>query len=403
MALAGVVVSCLIFPNSLKTTSVVSLAVALFCAITRVKTDVGLILILKFWIMASLVTMFYVLIGAFKGAPTEAAIQVLLIYIVFPIVWIFVIKVFLQEVPLDFAVKGLIAVGVLACLSVFFFYYAFLSYGPESVEFFIEVPNVDVGTEGYIAATMYVFGSLIFIVGGYVASFSLLSGRKKSVLLLSLFIFVALISGRGALLLSVLIGLLLNAFVVGVNFKQRRDTNLSRDALWFFFACALVFVALDYFDLKLEQIVDPLIEKVSSVGGAGRKEQFIALINGIGESAGLGAGHGIGVDYRVNDLYPWRYEMVWAASVFRVGFIGAVIYAAPFVLVVIVGLRRLLKGTLSGDEMFVFGGFVSAFIASNTNPYIEALVFQWMFIFPVLYFIGNGEHFLWRKGPLLQH
>jgi len=391
LALLGVVVSCLIFPNSLKITAAISIAVAFLCAVTRVKTDASLVLILKFWIAASLVTLLFLLVGVVKGAPTEAAIQVLLIYIAFPLAWIIVIKFFLEEVRLEHAVSGLILVGVLACLSVFYFYYAFLNYGPESVEFFIEAPTVDVGTEGYIAATMHVFGSLIFIVGGYVASFSLLTGRRKSALLLSLFVLVALISGRAALILAVFVGFLLNAIVVGIYARQIGISNVLRDALSLAFACVVIFIVLGYADLQLEQLMDPLIEKLFFMGGDARNEQFIALMNGVKENAGLGSGHGIGVAHRASEIYPWRYEMVWAASVFRVGVIGAFIYSAPFVLVLALGLLRLLKRKLDEDEMFIFGGFVSAFVASNTNPYIEALVFQWMFIYPMLYFAGNEK------------
>lgn len=392
LALFGVVISCLIFPNSLKLISAISLAVGFLCAITRVRIDTGLILVLKLWFMTSLVTLFYIFVGLANGATTEAALQVLLIYIIFPFVWIFVIKLLLEVVPLDLAVKGLISVGVLGCLSVFFFYYSFLNNGPESVEFFIEVPNVDVGEEGNIAATMYVFGTLIFIIGGYISSFSSLTGGKKSTWLLSLFVFVALVSGRSALILAVLIGFIINAIVTGINFKRTRHSNFLRDTLWVVFSCVLVFVALNYFDLQFERIISLPIEKIAAMGGEGRNQQLFALIDGVGDTAGLGSGHGIGVDYKVSDIYPWRYEMVWVASVFRVGFIGAMVYSAPFILVIVLGFRRMLKKALDENEIFVFGGFISAFIASNTNPYIEALVFQWMFILPVLYFTRKGGH-----------
>jgi hypothetical protein len=211
-------------------------------------------------------------------------------------------------------------------------------------------------------------------------------------LLLSLFVFVALISGRSALILAVLVGLLLNAIAVGMNARRRGGSSILRDTLWVAAACAIVYISLGYVDLKFEQIVDPLVEKISFTGGDTRTEQFFALMNGVEESAGLGSGHGIGATYRVSELYPWRYEMVWAASVFRVGIIGAIVYSAPFLLVVVLGLRRLVTRRLDGNEMFIFGGFVASFVASNTNPYIEALVFQWMFILPTLYFLQSGKY-----------
>lgn len=387
LALFGTVVSCLIFPNSLKITSAASLVVAFLSAVPKVRHDSSLRMLLVWWIVSSLVTLFYALVGVVNGAPTDAAIQVFLIYVVFPFVWIYVVKLLLQEVSLDVVVKGLIVVGVLACLTVFFFYYSFLTYGRDAVAFFIKIPNVDVSTEGYIGGTMHVFGSLIFIIGGYIASYSSLAGRRKNALLLSLFVFVALISGRGALLLAVLIGFFLNAVAVVMKLSSARSSAIIRGALLFAISCALVLVVLDYADLSLEQITTPLLEKLVSVGGVGRNEQFFALMDAVAMHGGLGSGHGIGVDYTVDDTYPWRYEMVWVASVFRVGIIGAIIYAMPFLLAIGLGLHRFFKRGLDGNEMFVLGGFICAFIASNTNPYIEALVFQWMFILPVLYFV----------------
>jgi hypothetical protein len=79
--------------------------------------------------------------------------------------------------------------------------------------------------------------------------------------------------------------------------------------------------------------------------------------------------------------------MVWLASVYRVGVIGAAVYALPFILTLAIGLRALALGRLQRDEMFLYGGFLGAFIASNTNPYVEALVFQWMYVLPTVYFV----------------
>jgi hypothetical protein len=32
----------------------------------------------------------------------------------------------------------------------------------------------------------------------------------------------------------------------------------------------------------------------------------------------------------------------------------------------------------------MFCGFVCAFLGTNTNPYIEAFVFQWMYVIPLV-------------------
>jgi len=320
-ALLGVVVSCLIFPNSLKMLSVASLALGFMCAASRVKFNAEIKFTIGFWAASTIVSIIYILIGIVNGAPTEAITQVVLIYIIFPLVWIFVIAYLLRIATLHSIVSGLITVAFIACLSVFYFYYSFLNYGPDSVLFFIEKPNVDITSSRSVAATMYVFGSLIFLIGGYVASFSLLEGNRKNHLLLLLLVFVALISGRGALILSVGIGLFISVLATLAHKKKIFFRNTLSVAI----GTTLVLITLDYFDLGFGELVKPLIEKIFTLGGEGRSQQFVGLIDGISDNYGLGSGHGIGVDYKVNDNYPWRYEMVWLATIYRVGIIGAII------------------------------------------------------------------------------
>jgi hypothetical protein len=108
----------------------------------------------------------------------------------------------------------------------------------------------------------------------------------------------------------------------------------------------------------------------------------------------LGSGHGIGVSYARSETFPWRYEMVWVATVFRVGLFGALVYTFIFLLYIADVLIKLGTGALSVIDKFYFAGFISVYIASNTNPYIESVAFQWMFVFPVV------RHFLLRNSYL---
>jgi hypothetical protein len=39
---------------------------------------------------------------------------------------------------------------------------------------------------------------------------------------------------------------------------------------------------------------------------------------------------------------------------------------------------------LPPHHKFLFSAFMAAFIASNTNPYIEAFAFQWMYTIPLV-------------------
>lgn len=161
---------------------------------------------------------------------------------------------------------------------------------------------------------------------------------------------------------------------------------------------AAIVLMADYFlGFNLKFSIDNLIQKLTSAGDGVRDAEATSLIRGIIESHRMGVGHGIAATNIASAQFPWRYEWVWLATIYRVGFLGAAVYAAPFLATLWVGGRRLLAGQLSPQERFLFGGFCAAFNASTTNPYIEGIVFQWMYVLPILYFLSS------RRRPFTRH
>jgi hypothetical protein len=379
--------SCVIFPNSLKILAAISLIAAAAIGLPRLLSELRRDLIVALWLLGALVSLIYMVIGQLRGAPAEAAWQVALIYGLFPILWITVTKQLLACFPLNKLIRAMTICGVICCGTVAIFYYLFLTIGPEAVAFFIEEPNIETGTEGYIGATMYVFGTLIFLTCGFIAAFDVQRATVIDCAVLLIFMATAFVAGRSALLLALFVGAALNLFHLVVAGLRPLAVSALRVIALVFLALALVASQSDTFGLDPVALVSPLIEKVLTAGGEGRMQQLDALATGIAQNWGLGAGHGVGVHYTVSDQHPWRYEMVWLASVYRVGVIGAAVYALPFILTLAIGLRALALGRLQRDEMFLYGGFLGAFIASNTNPYVEALVFQWMYVLPTVYFV----------------
>jgi hypothetical protein len=393
-ALALLAVSCVVFPNSLKITASVALVAAALLGAPRLLARFGRDRVVLGWLLISVVSMAYVVVGQLRGAPAEAAAQVILIYCVFPILWIAAIGRLLAENPLSEVVRWLTHLGVACCATVALFYYLFFTAGPDAVLFFIEEPNIDTATEGYIGATMYVFGSLIFLSCGFVAAFDFRTARWPDYAILLLFVAVAFIAGRSALQLALFLGFALNLTRLALDDGRRIAPTLVKGGILVIPALVFLATRLEAFDLDPLALLAPLVEKVMTAGGEGRMQQFDALLRGIAQHWGLGAGHGIGVYYAVSDQHPWRYEMVWLASIHRVGFVGAALYAAPFLLTMARATRRLFLRTITEDELFLFGGFIGAFVASNTNPYVEALVFQWMYALPIVYFLAP------RRGSL---
>jgi hypothetical protein len=128
-----------------------------------------------------------------------------------------------------------------------------------------------------------------------------------------------------------------------------------------------------------------------SGGGEARSVQASALWTGIIEAHGVGAGHGVGVPYVRSDQYPWRYELVWVATIFRVGLVGAIVYFLPFAFYIAAAVRSGLHRSLTMEDRFLLGGFLCAFVASGTNPYIESFAFQWMYILPIVWFFRGRK------------
>jgi hypothetical protein len=346
-----------------------------------------------FWLAGSAITLIYIILGQLNEAPFAAALQVSAIYIIFPILWIAVSKKLLLTYTIDQIVFYFKWLGLICSATIVVFYYLFLNFGADAVLFFIEEPNIDLASEGYIGATMYVFGTLIFLLGGYISAFDVSKAKLLDYAMLLIFLVIAMIAGRSAMLLAVLVGLFLNATNIILNIKKLPPFSiLSR----FTVISGITFISLTsviYAGLDPASLISPLIDKITTIGGEGRMQQFDAMLRSIHDSWGLGAGHGVSVYYTVSDDHPWRYEMIWLASLHRVGVVGAAIYAAPFLITLFQGLSTLLRSQITNSELFLLGGFVSAFLASNTNPYVEALVFQWMYILPIVYFM----HFR-RKG-----
>ena len=157
---------------------------------------------------------------------------------------------------------------------------------------------------------MHVFGSLIFLGPAFLASDTV--GRTRKFLLAFGLVAVTFASGRDALLICVALGL---AAFLAFRFL---DALKGRAA---FGAIALVVMvgAMACFTEIGSQALDSAFEKISGEGGTVRQEQRSALLAGISESWGLGAGHTAQVNYVRSVDKPWKYELLHLATLYHVG------------------------------------------------------------------------------------
>lgn len=377
-----------VVPNSLQLVTAVALGVCALSGIFVAEKSQRLMKILALYGLTLFVTFFYILVGVTRGAPLVATLQVITIYAVSPLLWIFVAAGMHKKIQ-PFEIPRWTAIFIiLASASVALFFYLFLIYGSDSVKFFIETANVNL-EDGYVGATMSVYGSFIFLAGALIASPTVISNLPLRIFCLACILTVVFTSGRSVLILTLIVSSIIFIFFRRMGFQGRRSLGSELGFGAALLGCGLVYLYVASVDLGL--ILQLFTEELASGGGKERVEQSVALLNGVADTWGLGAGHGIGVDYVRSQDYPWRYELVWMATLYRVGLVGFIIYFMPAFFYFVKFFKLYLRRQLSKLDVFMFGGFFCAFMASNTNPYAEAFSFQWMYVIPVIFLMLKKE------------
>lgn len=390
MALLLLLLSVVI-PNSMPITTAVVLGTTFVFAVPGIRFSQSLRNLLALYACTVIVTIVYIIVGGMHGAPLDAMAEVSAVYIAAPLAWMIVAEALYRQLGVDRFIEWLIFLCVLCVMSVAAFFYLFLTRGAAAVEFFFQGANVNL-SDGFSGATMHVYGSLIFLAGGFFSTPELIKNKLLRFSLLVSLLICALTSGRSALIISVPIGL-----IIGWLLSSRTVEHVGKSAIirviQYGVPLVVAFVAglyllQAYTQISLSSVLNIVFDKVASGGGSARAEMSRSLYQGIFETGGLGAGHGVGVPFVSDPIHPWRYEVVWLATLYRVGIVGTVIYVIPFLLYAIGVTRLALARLLPARHKFMFAGFVCAFLATNTNPYIEAFALQWMYVIPlVLWYI----------------
>lgn len=379
---------CVVIPNSLKVAAIISLALAGIIAATRLKINKDSQRVLVMYIISATVTSFFLIIGISNNAPIEAVTQVLAIYVIAPGLWLAAVFYAFQRLGNDALANFLGKLTPLCCFSVVIFVVLYQTLGRESVSFFIAEDKANFQWDkGYSGATMHVFGSMIFLTGAVLAAPSAIKNKLLRYFSIASLTMIAILSGRSALLLSIFLGIGLGLLIgnyEGIGTKKRKSARNS-----FIFILSLIVIIfpaylIDRFtDFDLTLAISDFWVKIISGGGEERTEQFSELTHGAASNYFLGAGHGVGVALARSDDFPWRYELIWLATIFRVGIIGFLLYSSVFIYYFAKIAQRFINKSHSPADVFFFSGFVCAIAASFTNPYIEAFAFQWMFIIPL--------------------
>jgi hypothetical protein len=385
IVLAGLLFNSIVFPNSFQA---VNAALMVFLAvIIPFRTSISINHRTLLLIFASFfVTILYIFVGLVNNAPQVALVQVSVIYMISPILWIMISFWVMSEFRSSTVFSMLAWFTLFSCTTVAVYFYLVQNFGPAAVKIFNTAGNIELN-EGYSAATMHVFGSLIFLGAAFYSAPSLISNVLLRYAVLIALALTAIASGRSAFIVALAIG------VLSYVFTDRSGKLFFKLIIGAIAASVCLIISAWVMDTFLGVDVIAVLQghydKILLSGGDVRVSQNEALLDGIIETGFIGAGHGVGVAYVRSDEMPWRYEAVLLATLFRVGLLGSIVYAAPFLMAIYVLIRQFMLKRITDMDRFFGGGLVAALISANTNPYIEGFTFQWMYFLPVVYFLSK--------------
>ncbi|MFV0162207.1 hypothetical protein OBK04_00895 [Empedobacter falsenii] len=338
-----------------------------------------------FSLLASfLVTFIYILKGLpISQNPTEAFNQVLTVYVLTPIMWVCILNYIFEKYPIKTIFKFLNIFMVFGALSVFMAYQLYEAKQLWLLEYIIDNPNMNQSNDGLVEMRLFVYGALIFFIPGFMQLDKIYKSKFKFYLIILISLLASLISGRSALILSVLLGVL---FYIYVN----KSSKIIKYSLFGIILLLAVNFILKFFGINITNIFLEFYNKLFEGGDNARPEQTKALIEGINNNI-FGAGHGVGVDYIRSFKYPWRYENVPFALIYKVSLFGFIIYSIPF----IYSLKKYFSLTKKHPyDNYMIIGYVSMLVATFTNPYLESFEFNIFYVLPFIYFIKRDKIFV---------
>ena len=342
------------------------------------------------FLIASLIHLGYVIYGFTVHQDAQILLITVFTYFLMPLIWIIISAWSITKVNLNRIVNIMAICTILACGSVAIYFYLFLNFGSNAVSFFVKEANVVI-SDGKASAAMYVYATLIFSSSAFFAAPNVIRNVPYRIVLLVVISATALTSGRSALIVSLAIGTLIGVGMTVIAALQGRRSKYAISLSTYVIILLAVTVVATILDalvveIDLVETLNEILEKIILGGGVERTDQYAALIQGISETSGLGAGHGIGVSLVRDYSYPWRYELFFLSIIYRVGIFSSAIILIPYIMYVSGFMRRALYGKVESQQTFLFGGFCASMFAAATNPYPESFIFQWCYIFPIIAF-----------------
>lgn len=365
----------IVIPNSFQlfTISIFTLLFVFIFFSTKKVYDVFLILN---WLVLSFLFLGYILISPIENSNK---VELVFKYIISPIFWITIFCYIRKNFTLEFIIKKLIIFGFVCNLSVLVLY-IIMSLGYISlIKYLIIAPNVD--SSSGLGFILHVYGSLVFFGITMMPSILFIKNIFYRIVYVFLFLVAAILSGRTALILFVVLGLSLFFFYIN-RFKFNAKTLVIMSAISLLLGQIAYVEYTKYFDTNLMgYLKDHHLNKIKESGGDERSIQTRQILDKFYKDP-LGSGF-VTLDIVRNEMKTFNYEVLILAVLMRFGIVTFLI----IIFSIIINFYHLfLKRWYNRREErdFFVLGFLAILIVSFTNPYLESFCFQWMFFGPLV-------------------
>jgi hypothetical protein len=369
--------------------SLVCMGAFMKASIGNFKIDKEIKLILYLTISSSLV---FILIGVINNNP--GALRVSTVYVVWPLLYVFFAGFFQNPILVvrfeNVIIAGTIVssiMGLLLVMDVFF------GLGLQIRSLFsFQGANIGVYS-GFIEYNLYNMSTLLY---GFPFLFTLILVSKKNEffkkqyiwmwIAIVLIVFVALISGRRAFWLVILLTPFINiALLYFLKYKNQLKKLVAFVCLMIIIANIAIFVLpnINFSDIKEEFL--SAFDFSGEISAHLRYLQFKVLINGWMEKPFLGHGLGAvaGGIIRSHDM-PWAFELSYIALLFHTGIVGFCIYASAVVWIFWSGIAIVRKIPQAAPVILpLLSGLAGFLIVNATNPYLGKFDYLWTLFLPV--------------------
>jgi hypothetical protein len=353
------------------------------------------------WVLLLVCTgAFFVFWGIAHGVTD--ALKVLPVFVIYPIIFIFLVASLSQLESLDGLFKLLVNSALVISMYAALYMLAMVGIIPgEAVFSIVKEAVVSVGTE-FFSYAMPSITSMLYLVP-FLLSALLLWEDADSMPVKRSWLGFALILSFVPVVFSLtrvfwLILLLTPVLTYMFMFALKKDSSRVRRKIFHSNAARLsgymfviAILPLLYFHAALAELffssstfVDALT--FSDTGTSVRGEQFNMLIDGWMEVPLFGAGHGASLPgYRRSDAAPWAYELSFVALLYQTGLVGIALYFSSISWLFYSGLKLAWQN--AGFALYVIPTLVALacfLLATSTNPYLYAFDHLWTLFVPLM-------------------